>query len=70
MDNGGVYINCGGPDERPLGGVGSSPLSLDLAINAIPAVVSIAVEELLKESARRSGAAITLSNRRMNGHSN
>ncbi|HEY5988748.1 MAG TPA: hypothetical protein VIV12_20560 [Streptosporangiaceae bacterium] len=53
MDNGGVYINCGGPDDRPLGGVGSSPPSLDMAVNGIPAVVSIAVEELLKESAQR-----------------
>ena len=62
MDNGGVYINCGGPDSRPLSGVGDNPPSLDMAINGIPAVVSIAVEELLKESARRSrraGAAIT-----------
>jgi hypothetical protein len=61
MDNGGVYINCGGPDSRPLGGVGSNPPSLDVAVNGIPAVVSIAVEELLKESARRAtrGDAVT-----------
>jgi hypothetical protein len=53
MDNGGLYINCGGPDPRPLGGVGDNPPSLDIAVNGIPAVVSIAVEELLKASARR-----------------
>jgi hypothetical protein len=53
MDHGGVYINCGGPDPRPLGGVGDNPPSLDMAVNGIPAVISIAVEELLKASARR-----------------
>ena len=53
MDNGGVYINCGGLEDRPLGGVGSTPPPLDMAVNGIPAVVSIAVEELLKEPARR-----------------
>jgi hypothetical protein len=25
MDNDGIYVNCGGPDYRPLGGVGSNP---------------------------------------------
>jgi hypothetical protein len=53
MDNGGVYIGCGGPDERPLRGPGDSQ-SPEMAINGIAAVVSIAVEELLKESARRT----------------
>jgi hypothetical protein len=52
MDNGGVYINCG-KEDWPLGGVHSSPPPLDIAVNGIPAMVSIAVEELLKESARR-----------------
>ncbi|HEY2579191.1 MAG TPA: hypothetical protein VGI74_23025 [Streptosporangiaceae bacterium] len=53
MDNGGVYINCGGPEEWVLGGIGSKPPPADQAVNGIPAMVSIAVEELLKESARR-----------------
>jgi hypothetical protein len=52
MDNGGIYINCGGPDERPLRGPGDSQSS-EIAVNAIAAVVSIAVEELLKASGRR-----------------
>jgi hypothetical protein len=53
MDNDGIYVNCGGPDYRPLGGVGSNPPPLEHAVSVIPAMVSIAVEELLKESARR-----------------
>ena len=53
MDNGGIYINCGGPDYRPLGGVVGNPPSSDMAVNGIPAVVSIAVEELLKVAAKR-----------------
>jgi hypothetical protein len=54
MDNSGVHITCGGPEYRPLGGVGSNPPSLDMAANGIAAVVSIAMEELRKESARRA----------------
>ena len=52
MDNGGIYINCGGPDERPLRGPGDTQTP-EIAVNGIAAVVSIAVEELLKASARR-----------------
>jgi hypothetical protein len=52
MDNGGIYINCGGPDERPLRGPGDSQTP-ELAVNGIASVVSIAVEELLKASAKR-----------------
>ena len=52
MDNGGLYINCG-KDDRPLRGPGDTQ-SPEMAVNGIPAVVSIAVEELLKESARRA----------------
>jgi hypothetical protein len=53
MDNGGIYIGCGGPEDRPMGGVDGKTPPLDVAVNGIPAVVSIAVEELLKASARR-----------------
>lgn len=52
MDNGGIYINCGGPDERPLRGPGDSQTP-EMAVNGIASIVSIAVEELLKASARR-----------------
>ena len=52
MDNGGIYINCGGPDERPLRGPGDVQPP-ELAVNGIASVVSIAVEELLKASAKR-----------------
>jgi hypothetical protein len=51
MDNGGIYINCGGPDERPL--CGPRDPQPELAVNGIASVVSIAVEELLKASAKR-----------------